>query len=406
MKPMELDVRKLWKQRFDRYAKESLSYWQYAARSNFLGFLLFLVIVSSYYYAKALQRLPTDYPYLWIVLLVLVPRLVISPVRTLIRKPDRMFLLRAERQMGAYFTKAYLYNLTMQGFHLFLAWVILLPLYRHCAGSSAQPFLLLFLFLLMIKAANLQASMRESRFVLGQARIWTNVLRWIWTLVVVWLLFDKNILWASAAALVAALVWSAVTRVLSTYAVNWDYIIEREHLQQARLYAFFNGFVDVPQLPARIRRRGWIAGMSRWLSFEQKNTYLYLFMKTMLRTEVFGIVQRITIIGFIAVLSMSSDAASAAIFLVAVLISTVQLSSLGQAHRYTFWLDTYPLNPNMKASAIALNIWGVLAAQAFLLGIALLIKAPVVYLIVPLLSLALSSLICGVILRRKFQEPT
>jgi hypothetical protein len=42
----------LWKQRFQHYWKESIGYWQYAARSNFIGFLLFLVIVSSYYYAK------------------------------------------------------------------------------------------------------------------------------------------------------------------------------------------------------------------------------------------------------------------------------------------------------------------------------------------------------------------
>ena len=56
-----------------------MGYWQYAARSNFIGFMLFLVIVSSYYYAKILQRLPTDYPYLWIVLLLLVPLSIFKP---------------------------------------------------------------------------------------------------------------------------------------------------------------------------------------------------------------------------------------------------------------------------------------------------------------------------------------
>ena len=101
---------------FEHYMKESMGYWQYAARSNFIGFLLFLVIVSSYYYAKTLQRLPTDYPYLWIVLLVLVPLLSSSPIRTLVRKADRMFLLRIEHEMGAYFRSSFMYSLSMQGF--------------------------------------------------------------------------------------------------------------------------------------------------------------------------------------------------------------------------------------------------------------------------------------------------
>ena len=111
-----LNTHALWKQRFQHYMKESMGYWQYAARSNFIGFLLFLVIVSSYYYAKKLQHLPTDYPYIWIVLLVLVPCLSSSPIRTLTRSADRMFLLRIEHEMGAYFRSSFLYSLSTARF--------------------------------------------------------------------------------------------------------------------------------------------------------------------------------------------------------------------------------------------------------------------------------------------------
>ena len=82
MRNMDINTRTLWQQRFEHYMKESIGYWQYAARSNFIGLMLFLVIISSYYYAKILQRLPTDYPYIWIVLLLLVPLLSSSPIRT------------------------------------------------------------------------------------------------------------------------------------------------------------------------------------------------------------------------------------------------------------------------------------------------------------------------------------
>ncbi|MNI18674.1 Bacterial ABC transporter protein EcsB [compost metagenome] len=404
MKPMELQVQKLWKQRFERYAKEAIGYWQYAARSNFIGFLLFLVIFSSYYYAKTLQQLPTDYPYLWIVLLVLVPLLVNSPIRTLVRDPDRMFLLRAELQMGTYFRSAYTYSLTIQSFYILIAFCIVVPLYRHCEGEQAQPFLLLLLVLLIIKAINLQASWQESRLVNGRARGWLVVFRWCWTLVIAWLLFDKNVLWASSSLILASLLWLLLTRGLAAYPIGWDYLIAKEKTQQARLYAFFNGFVDVPHMPTQIRRRNWISSITRWLPFKQNNTYLYLYMKTMIRTELFGIVQRITVIGILAIVSMGSDATSAVIFLVVVLITTIQLSALGQAHQYTFWLSTYPLDTHRKASALVWNIWGALMAQTCLLAIALLIKAPIGYILIPLLSIGLCSFICGIILRRKFQS--
>jgi ABC-2 type transport system permease protein len=406
MMPMKLQVQKLWKQRFEKYAKESMGYWMYAARSNFIGFLLFLVIISSYYYAKTLQMLPTDYPYLWIVLLVLTPLLVLSPIRTLVREPDRMFLLRAEQKMGPYFRSAYRYSFFMQSFFTLVAWIILLPLYRHCEGTEAQPFLLLLAFLLFIKAANLLASWQESRFVRSRTRGITHLFRWACTLVIIWLQFEKGVQWAGAAILLAILLWFLITRRISVYQIGWDYLIDKEKVLQARLYAFFNGFVDVPQLPTRIRRRGWIAGITRWLPFKQSNTYLYLYMKTMVRTELFSIVQRITLVGFIAIVSISSDAARAVVFVAAVLITAVQLSSLGQAHRYTFWLSTYPIHNSHRADAVAWNIGGMLLIQHVLLTIALLIRTPMIYAIVPLISLGICTFICAVVFRRKLQDVT
>jgi ABC-2 type transport system permease protein len=406
MSPMELEVHKLWKQRFGRYAKETIGYWQYAARSNFIGFMLFLVIISSYYYAKTLQQLPTDYPYLWVVQLVLAPLLVWSPIRTLIREPDRMFLLRAELRMGGYFRKAFQYSLAIQSFTIFLAISALLPLYRHCEGMAAQPFLLLLLFLLIVKAAHLLAGWHESRFADRRLRIATAMFRWAATILILWLLFAREVWLSGTVILTAVLIWFLATRNASAYMVGWDYLIEKEKQQQAKLYAFFNWFIDVPQLPSRIRRRGWIANVTRWFGYNQANTYLYLYTKTLLRTELFGIVLRITLIGIIAILFIGSYAASAVTLLVITLISTVQLSALGQAHRYTFWLETYPLDENRKAGSITWIIWVTLFLQTCILAVALLIRAPAAYAIVPIIDLGLCSFVCGIILRRKFQAAT
>ncbi|MDD9272022.1 ABC transporter permease [Paenibacillus sp. GCM10023248] len=404
MNAMDLDTRTLWQRRFEHYMKESMGYLQYAARSNFFGLLLFLVIVSSYYYAKILQRLPTDYPYLWVVLLLLVPLLASSPIRTLVRGADRMFLLPAEHRMGPYFRSSFMYSLALQAFWTFIAWVVLWPLYHHCLGSSEQHFLVMLVLLLLIKVANLLASWQESRFTSERARRLSAGFRWIATAGLVSLQFLGSVFWASAAALLLTLAWLTAAHYVTKFVIGWDYLITREKQQQARLYAFFNWFVDVPQLGTRITRRSWISGVTRFIPFKQDATYLYIYMKTLLRTELFSIVLRVSLLGALAIAVSSSPAARTLIFLIALLVSMIQLTPLERAHRYTFWMEMYPLDRRLKAGSVAFIIWAVLLLELCILSVPLLIRSTPIYYTVPLLGLALISLGCGVILRRKFAK--
>lgn len=394
----------LWKQRFQHYWKESMGYWQYAARSNFIGFLLFLVIVSSYYYAKTLQRLPTDYPYLWIVLLVLVPLVASSSIRTLTRSADRMFLLRIEHEMGAYFRSSFLYSLSLQGIWLFLGWVAVNPLYKHCLGTEAQPFILIFALLLLLKVANLLASWQEGRFAAERTRFISVCFRWVASLALITIQFRYSSLWASLAAILLVFVWLIAFRYVGKYVIGWDYLIAKEKQQQARLYAFFNWFVDVPQLPTRIARRGWISGLTRTIPFRQDSAFLYLYMKTLLRTEMFAIVLRLTVIGILALAVADSTTARSVILLIALVISMIQLTSLERAHRYTFWLHMYPLEPQTRAGSLAFIIWLTLLLELVILTIPFMMGTPILYIVVPLLSLAFISFACGVVLRRKFKK--
>ncbi|NOV02419.1 ABC transporter permease [Paenibacillus planticolens] len=404
MKSMDLNTRALWQQRFERYMKESMGYLQYAARSNFFGFLLFLVILSSYYYAKILQRLPTDYPYLWIVLLLLVPLLSSSPIRTLTRSADRMFLLRIEHQMGPYIRGGFMYSLALQAFWTFLAWVVLWPLYHHCLGREEQHFLWMLALLLLMKLANLSASWQESRFTNERARIASVSFRWIATTALVSLQFLTSVFWASGAALVLILAWLTATHYVSKYLIGWDYLIAKERQQQARLYAFFNWFVDVPHLGTRITRRGWISGVTTFIPFKQEAAYLYIYMKTLLRTELFGIVMRISLLGALAIAVSSSETARILIFFIALIISMVQLTPLERSHRYTFWLEMYPLDRQLKAGSLAFIIWSVLFLELCILSVPLLIRSSPILFTVPLIGLAFISLSCGILLRRKFAK--
>ncbi len=49
--------------------------------------------------------------------------------------------------------------------------------------------------------------------------------------------------------------------------------------------------------------------------------------------------------------------------MISLIISLVQLSSLERAHRYTFWLEMYPLNPKFESRFIGLYHLVSLAAR-------------------------------------------
>jgi len=398
------DARALWRTRFAAYRQEALGYLQYAARSNFFLLLAFLAIVSSYYYAKSLQRLPTNYPYWWIAVALLAPVLAHSPIRTLLRPADRAFLLPASQRLGPYFRSGLIYSGTLQALVTTLALVALWPLYRHCAGPAAQPFGLLLPLLLVLKAANLLGAWHETRLAYQRARAGSALYRWLAAVAALLLLFLSSPLAASAAALLFTLGWLAAVRRAAALQIGWDHLLARERQQQARLYAFFSWFVDVPQLPARIVRRRWISGITRLLPFRQDAFYAYLYGKTLLRTELLGICLRLTLLGALAVAALSSEAARFAAFLITPLITAVQLGALNQAHRYTFWLQTYPLDRSAKPGAVARIVWLALLAQTAALTVPLLLTSGAPALWAPPVSLAASALLCGVHFRRKFRQ--
>ncbi|MGW9128179.1 ABC transporter permease [Paenibacillus chitinolyticus] len=398
-------VRQLWKRRFDHYRQETSRYWAYVARSQFFGFLFLIFIVSSYYYAKILQQLPTSFPYIWIVLLVLVPALAAGSVRTLLKNADRVFLLPLEPVMNVFFRSAFRYSLGIQAARSIILMLIAWPLYKHCTGTEGQPLWLMAIFVLLIKTANLLGSWQEGRFSSPGWHLISVGYRWVLSAAVVFALFGTGPLPGGFVLLAGLVVWAVVYKLgpgQRAMGVAWDYLIDNDRKQQYRLYLFFSGFADVPQLPVRVKQRRWLAGITDRYSFRSSSLYLYLFTKTFVRSELLGIVVRITLVAGLAAAAVQSAPVAAAVCLVAMFISLVQLTSLEQSHRYTFWLQTYPVDPRRKVAAVVRIISGAFALQGIVLTLLMVLSGTGVYAAAPLAGLALGLVLCATVMKRKF----
>ncbi|KIL39414.1 hypothetical protein SD70_20385 [Gordoniibacillus kamchatkensis] len=381
----------LWRHRFTSFAREALGYWRDVGRSGFALVATALLIGGAYEYGALLKRLPSTFPYIWIAVLLLAPALALGGVRTLVRPADRVFLLPLEGRLGVYFRQAFLYSWIVQAAKTAAALTALWPLYAKFGGGGApHPFPWMLGTALALKGLQLWADWQESRLVNGRWRSLLRVLRFAATAAFVPIWLEASWLAACLAVAAASILLAFLLYNSRMFSLGWDMLLAREAAQQRRLYRWFRWFTDVPQLPEPVRKRGWLAALSRRLAVKREHTHLFLYEKTLLRTELFGMYARFTIVGLLLVVFISEAWLKAAFLIGLPLLGLVQLSALAEAHRYTFWLELYPVPRRWQSSAVLTLVAPLAIAQTALLSAAYALTASPGPLVAaaPLLSLA------------------
>jgi ABC-2 type transport system permease protein len=367
----ELD--RLWGRRAAAFWKEAAIYWSYASRSGLSAFLLLFIIIGSYAYMKILQTLPADYPYWRITTPLLALVLAVSPVRTFLKPADQVFLMPAELRLDGYWRRSLGYSYLFQAGWVLLALLLLWPLYSHCEGSGAASFAAAAGALLLAKAAGLYARYNQGRLLFRYHRLPLEILRLVGAVVFGFMLLTQNILLALFVWVLFLVVHSAAVRLLPKHRIPWEYWIRKESSHLKAHYTFFSWFADVPKLPAKPRTRALLAGALNRLPFDKSETYRFLYGKTFLRTELFGITARILAFAVLLLLVVENTVVEPVIYATALLMSAATVSSLDQMHRYSFWLELYPVDKALRVSAIvktalwSLLIWNTILGAVFLL---------------------------------------
>ena len=123
-------------------------------------------------------------------------------------------------------------------------------------------------------------------------------------------------------------------------------------------------FTDVPKLKEKNKRRKWLDPLLSLVSYQQKNTYRYLYLRTFLRSsDYLGLYIRLTVIGIFILLSLTSllpQLIGAGLF---VYMTGFQLSMLRKQHDHIIWHDLYPLANTAKNDAIQQLLQNILLIQ-------------------------------------------
>src|SRR5699024_236162 len=103
-----------YKKRHSEHLKETSRYLRYMFTDHIAIVILFFISSFAFYYQQWLAQLPDNFPSAWVIGIAFGIVASYSPVRTLLKEPDLVFLTVAEEKMGAYFRNSLIYSFIIQ----------------------------------------------------------------------------------------------------------------------------------------------------------------------------------------------------------------------------------------------------------------------------------------------------
>src|SRR5699024_10644153 len=111
----------LFAKRLSAHIKELSRYLRYILTGHIIIAMVFIVSAMSVYYQRFLENLPPAFPSAWVIAIVLGSVAAYSPIQTLLKKADVIFLLPAEDRLAGYFRRTLVYSYIAQLYLFVLA---------------------------------------------------------------------------------------------------------------------------------------------------------------------------------------------------------------------------------------------------------------------------------------------
>lgn len=352
---MNRTVDAIWRERAGAFWRETMPYIRYMAQSGVplvASILLFAGIAS---YIGLVRNVPASFPFTWTGVAALIPAICWSPLRTWLREADIVFLMPREAEMTAYLHHSFRYNGIAGYAGLIILCLIYSPLYVQGPGQLYWPLLLA--AAVVLKALNGAGAWLERKMLWSGARIGLRLLRWTVSAAGLALLLEAEPWLALLFLLAAALLMGLLYRSQRRYHLPWLRLIAEEARTRRRYNLFFSAFTDVPSERAQVAQRRYLSWLGALTRYRKENAFVYLYAHTLIRTELGGIVMRLTALGIFsgwlaAHSGLWSGWGAAGVYMLFVWLTGVQVGSLVQSHRHSVWRHVYPLPDKSRLAAL------------------------------------------------------
>src|SRR5690625_570092 len=300
-----LDAKELFQERLNDHFKQLSRYLRYIFNGHIAVASFFLISALAVFYQQWLATLPKDFPADIIIGGIFGFIALYNPVRSLLKRPDLMFLIAAESQLYSYFRRTLIYSFLVQIYLVLLAAAVLGPLYFHIYDQrSGRIYLLTIVILLIIKAWNLMANwwmLKLRNEMLYRVHL---LLRFVLSTAILICFISQQLLIASIVTVIfIAIFLLTYSWQKNSVSIPWIKLVELDEQSLQAFYRLANLFTDVPAIKTQVKRRKWLAFfVQRFIPIKNKFTYDYLFRLTFVRSgDYLGIYLRLLIIGSLTI---------------------------------------------------------------------------------------------------------
>ncbi|MFJ7728043.1 ABC transporter permease [Neobacillus sp. NPDC097160] len=382
------DEKKLWKDRAGGRMKDLGRYLRYIFNGHLVIVLLFLIGTAAFYYQKWLETLSPNFPAELILAVIIGIFVTYSPVYNFLLEADRVFLLPLEDQLKGYFLRSGIASFVFQGYILLMVLAVLMPMYAHVSDNGFSSFIPFLVVLLIVKVWNLAVTWKIHYYVESSVHKLDMVVRYFINAAFSFLLFKQaNLFIFLVIALIMGFYYYSFLMRTKKMGLKWDQLIEQEEKRMASFYRLANMFTDVPKLKDTVKRRKWLDVFISSIRFSQEKTYLYLFSRTFLRSsDYLGLFLRLTVIGALGIYFISFGLGQILLSVLFLYLTGFQLLPLWNHHQNKLWVDLYPVAQKYKTASFHLILMTILAIQAAIFTLFILIKGEFLISILALLA--------------------
>lgn len=371
-----IDAKQLFNERLNNHFKQLSRYLRYIFNGHIAVALIFFISALAIFYQEWLSILPTDFPAGIVIGIVFGFIASYNPVRTLLRRPDLMFLIVAEQQLYSYFRRTLLYSFITHIYIVFLLAAILGPLYFHVfANRTGKIYLLTIIALLIIKGWNLMMNWWTIKV---QHMIFYRV-HWLVRFLLnvsifIYFIEGQMILTTVATLLLIGLLLYTYHIQKKFVGLAWNDLvnIEERHLQS--FYRLANLFTDVPQMNVPVKRRTWLTYfVQRFVPLQKTYTFDYLYRLSFIRSgDYLGMYVRLLLLGSLTIYFINSLWMKTGFVILFIYMSCFQLLTLYRHHRTILWLDLYPVPLNMKKDSFMRLMYELTLFKTFIFSLVFL----------------------------------
>ncbi|ASK60861.1 ABC transporter permease [Virgibacillus phasianinus] len=347
------DSHAFFKNRFSEHLKETSRYLRYIFTGHLAIAMLFFISAIAVYYQQWLQNLSENFPTAWVVGIVFGLVASYSPVRTLLKEPDLVFLIAAENKMNAYFRDALLYSFVIQLYLVLLAAAALGPLYS-ATYPEREGYLLTVLVLLIFKVWNLLANWWMLKIRAPGVRQIDLLARTLLTIAVFYFLIHGDIVLTAVTTGLYIIVFLYDYNLSHKQAgIVWDLLIQKDRDRMQAFYRIANMFTDVPHLRSKVKKRQWLTSIVSNVPFQNKQSFHYLYRITFVRSgDYLGMYLRLIVIGGLFIYFVPQLWMKILFALLFMYMSSFQMMTLYHHHRTVMWIDLYPVEHKYRRQAV------------------------------------------------------